>query len=178
MKKLLGALVGLLLLAGCAAPASTPANDDPTASGPASAAPDEPKADVSENPSEEPAEEPAAERQYVVTIDDSRVSKTYDGKPALIVDFTFTNNSDESASFMFTANAKAFQDGIELESAIIGDDKKYDSGAAMKDIKPGKSLKVQAAYVLDNKKADVEVEVTELISFDDTPLATKTLKLK
>ena len=174
MKKLLGALVGLLLLAGCAAPASTPANDDPTASGPASAAPDEPKADVSENPSEEPA----AERQYVVTIDDSRVSKTYDGKPALIVDFTFTNNSDEAASFMFTANAKAFQDGIELESAIIGDDKKYDSGAAMKDIKPGKSLKVQAAYVLDNKKADVEVEVTELISFDDTPLATKTLKLK
>ena len=170
MKKLLGAIIGLLLLAGCGAPASTSNGAEPAASEPASTA-----SEVTETA---PEEEPAADRDYAVTIDDSRLTKDYQGKPALVVDFTFTNNSDEAANFMFATRAKAFQNGIELESAMIMDDKKYDSANSMKDIKPGKSLKVQQAFELDNKKDDVELEVTELLSFDDTPLATKVISLK
>lgn len=176
MKKLLAAMIGLLLLAGCGSSAATPNQSQPSVP-PATSTPPSPAATPTEEPTEEP-KEPAAESKYAVTIEDSRVTKTYNGKPALIVNFTFTNNSDEAANFMFATRVQAFQDGIELDTAIIMDDKKYDSGSAMKDIKPGKSLKVQSAFELQDKKTDVEIEVTEFISFDDSVLAAAVLKLK
>ena len=179
MKKLLAVLIGLLLLAGCGSPSAAPNGTTPSDPPAASAEPESP---ATEQPAEEAPEEApgelAVDSTYAVTIDGSRVSKTYDGKPALIVDFTFTNNSDEAANFMFATRVQAFQDGIELGSAFISDDKKYDPDSAMKDIKPGKSLKVQSAFELADKKTDVEIEVTELISFDDTVLASAVLKIK
>ena len=74
-------------------------------------------------------------------------------------------------------NDKAFQDGIELESAIIMDSKTYDSDEKMKDIKPGKTIKVQSAFVLNDKKNPVEIEVSELISFSDKKVV-KTFELQ
>lgn len=127
--------------------------------------------------SEKPTDAPAADRDFAVTIDGSDKTKDYEGKPALVVNFTFTNNSDEAANFMFAAQTKAFQDGIELETAIVIDDKKYDADNSMKDIQPGKSLEVQQAFLLDGED-DVEITVTELISFDDTPLASATISVK
>lgn len=162
----------LLLLAGCAS--GDPAA--PAAPAQESSAPETVAPAPEESTSEEPTEEPS-DGDYAVTIDKAKQAKDYDGKPALVVNFTFTNNSDDTANFMFAVHAKAFQDGIELESAIISDNKVYDGADSMKDIKPGKSIKVQNAYLLDGK-ADVTVEVTELISFDDTLLAEKTFKIK
>ena len=140
MKKLLGTLFALLLLVGCGASTAAPesAKSEPA---PAAAAADE------QAEADKVAEDSAPDGDYVVTIDGFKVFKDYDGESALIVDFTFTNNSDKAANFMFATNAKAFQDGIELETAIISDAKVYDSGAAMKDIKPGKSLKIGRAHV-------------------------------
>lgn len=169
MTKSLGAIIALLLFAGCGAPASTLTGNEPAAS--------EPAATAAEDTASAPEEEAADASKYGVTIGGAHQTKDYEGKSALVVDFTFTNNSDEAANFMFAVSAKAFQDGIELENAMIMDDKKYDSRNSMKDIKPGKSIEAQAAYLLDGK-ADVIIEVTELISFDDTMLATKTIELK
>lgn len=174
MKKLIGAILGFVLLAGCGASTGTQSTTEPAASGPAASA----TATTGETPAEGSNEEPASDRKYAVTIDGARVTKDYEGKSALIVNFTFTNNSEDAANFMFAVRAKAFQDGIELESAMLIGNKKYDSANSMKDIKPGKSIKVQSAFTLDNKKSDVELEVTELISLDSTPLATKTITLK
>lgn len=131
---------------------------------------------ASEESSEKAAGDDAADADYVVTIDGASQTKDYDGKSVLVVDFTFTNNSADEANFMFAASAQAFQDGVELEDAIFVDDK-YDTQNAMKDIKPGKSIPVQWGYVLDGK-TDVTVEVSELLSFDDAKLATKTFAVK
>lgn len=124
-------------------------------------------------PKSEQAEssKPAPDRNFAVTIDGFKVTKDYEGKPALVVDFTFTNNSRDAVSFLFATVDKAFQDGIQLERAIIVDGKTYDSDAAWKDIKPDKSLQVQSAYELSDTEADVEVEVKELLSFNNEPLA-------
>ncbi|WEG07715.1 DUF5067 domain-containing protein [Microbacterium horticulturae] len=116
------------------------------------------------------------ESDYTVTIDDATQAKDYEGKPVLVVDFTFTNNSDEAANFMFAVSTKAFQDGVELDDAILTDDA-YDSSSATRDIKPGKSIPVQWAYNLDGKN-DVTIEVSDLLSFDDAPTVTKTFTVK
>jgi hypothetical protein len=118
----------------------------------------------------------AAASDYVVTVGDAAQIEDYEGKPALVVNYTFTNNSDEDANFMFATMPKAFQDGVELETGITMDDS-VETSDSLKDIKPGATIQVQSVYLLDSK-SDVTVEVTELISFDDTMLATKTFSVK
>ncbi len=111
----------------------------------------------------------APESKYAVTIDDGVVGEDYQGNPALIVTFTFTNNSDDATSFLVAISDKAYQNGVQLERAIRTDG---DSQSSMKDIKPGATVTVEQAYVLDDQ-SEVTVECTELISFDDTVLAEK-----
>lgn len=156
------ALVGALLFAGCTPQASTstsapaPAGDAPASSAPAQAA------------------QPAADAKYAVTIDGSRITQDYQGANAIIVSFTFTNNSDKDASFMFATNAQAFQNGVQLESAIVTDS---DASAALKELKPGASVAVERAYLLTDN-TDVSVEVSELMSFDDSTIAEKTFSVQ
>lgn len=119
------------------------------------------------------ASQAEAAAKYAVSIDGCEVGADYEGKPAAIVTFTFTNNSDKDANFMMAVADKVFQNGVQLERAIVSD---IDNESSMKDIKPGSSVSVQEAYVLDDE-SDMTVEVTELISFDDTILAEATFSV-
>lgn len=114
---------------------------------------------------------------YFIKILSCKVTKDYEKKPAIVVTYEFTNNSDDATNFLVALSSQAYQDGIELETAIIMDSKVYNSANSMKDIKPGKKIKVQQAYLLDNNKSDVEIEVSKLFSFSDEKI-TKTFKIK
>lgn len=43
----------------------------------------------------------------------------YEGAPAAIVDFTFTNNSEEDTSFAVACSQKVFQNGVQFENALV-----------------------------------------------------------
>lgn len=107
---------------------------------------------------------------YTFSINDYVLTKDHDGNPAIIVDFDFTNNGEDTTNFMTAAYAKAFQDGVELESALIFNSDVYDAEISMKDIKTGASLNVQKAWVLSSETSPVEVELEELFSFSDEKL--------
>lgn len=130
-------------------------------------------APAAEQPAEEQTEQPAEEQassKYVVTIDGSTVTTDYEGKPAIIVDYTFTNNSDDATSFAVACSQKAFQNGVQLETAVVLDDL---GNGYLAEIKPGATTSARMAYSLADE-SDVTVEVKELISFDDTILAEAT----
>lgn len=130
-------------------------------------------APAAEQPAKEQTEEPAeaqASSKYAVTIDGSTVTTDYEGKPAIIVDYTFTNNSDDATSFAVACSQKAFQNGVQLETAVVLDDL---GNGYFAEIKPGATTSARKAYSLADE-SDVTVEVTELISFDDTILAEAT----
>lgn len=118
--------------------------------------------------------EQATDSKYAVTIDSCKQTKDYSGKAAVIITYTWTNNSDEARSFMTAISDKAFQDGVELETAILSGSSDTNS---MKEIKPGKSLKVTQAFLLDSKSEPVTVECSEWASFSDALLAKKTFNL-
>lgn len=113
---------------------------------------------------------------YTVSIESARLAKDYQGKNAIIVKYKFTNNADKATSFMFAIGNKAFQDGVQLETAIITDDKTYNVQNGLKDIQKGASLEVEEGYLLSNDKSVVSVESSELISFSDIKL-TKTFDI-
>lgn len=106
---------------------------------------------------------------YTVSILDAEQTKDYNGNPALIINFDYQNNSNDSQMFSTAVSCTAYQNGVELSSAFILNGT-YDAEASLKKIQPGSSLKVQRAFELPDASAPVTVEVTEFISFNDKKL--------
>ncbi len=116
---------------------------------------------------------------YSVVIDSCRLAKDFEGNPVVIVKYIYTNvSSDEATSFAVAFDETVYQDGVGLnESWFVDDSADYNADNQTKEIKKGASLDVEVAYELNDKKTDIEVEVKELFSFDDTTI-TKTFSIK
>lgn len=104
---------------------------------------------------------------YHVEIKGAQLAEDYEGNPAIIVTYSWTNNSDDTTSAMVSTSEKAFQDGVQLDTAIIMDSDVYDSGNSMKDVRPGTTLDIQCAFLLTSETSVVEFEIAEWISFSD-----------
>lgn len=104
---------------------------------------------------------------FVCNVKESVITTDYEGNPALVVTYEFTNNSDEAASFDLSIADTAFQNGVSLEMAFM-DDLEYED----KEIKPGVTIDVQKAYVLNDTENSVEIELSELFNMDSATSVT------
>lgn len=94
---------------------------------------------------------------YSVKINSLRMVKDSDGKPSVVLNYKFTNNSEKTTNALVATYFKVFQDGEQLETAIILDGK--DSSNSSKDLRPGKSIdNCEIGYVMNSDK-DLEIEV-------------------
>ena len=112
---------------------------------------------------------------FKCVVKEAKICKNWEGKDAVKITYSFTNNSSDSASFDIALDDEVYQDGIQLESSFISSDDD-DWGIDVK-IKPGMSKDVSKVYILRDKNTDLEVEISELISFSDDKIVT-TVKLK
>ncbi len=128
---------------------------------------DEPAGDAAQE-----EQEPEVQSDYEVSIDGARLTEDYEGNSAIVVTFTWTNNSEDTTSFAAALMPTVFQNGVELETAVVVDDQ-YDSSGYLAEVKTGGTTEVQMAYLLEDE-SEVEVEVEELISLDDVVLAETT----
>lgn len=163
-KMLLGILLLTLAVCLCACGSTQPAEPAP-----AEPAATEPVEAVVDNTA------PAA--KYDVELLDAQKLTSYDGEELLVVFYNFTNNSEDTTSATIALHFKAFQDGVQLDSGYLSEDglpadKAATYDADWKDIRPGTTIQCYAAFV-PASTSDIEVEVTELISFDNTILASK-----
>ena len=115
---------------------------------------------------------------YTLVIDSCRLAKDYEGDPIVIVKYIFTNVSDENpGAFYLQFDCTVYQNGVSLnECYFVDDSANYSSDNQMKEIKQGASLEVEVAYELNDETTDIEVEVSELFSWDDKTL-TKTFTI-
>lgn len=104
---------------------------------------------------------------YPVEIKSAVLTNDYDGNQAIIVTYSWTNNGEETTSAMSSFLKKAFQGGVELDGAIVGNSDIYDSDLRWKDIRPGTTFEVQCAFVLRDNSSPVEIEITKAFSFGD-----------
>ncbi|SEF47312.1 protein of unknown function [Eubacterium ruminantium] len=94
--------------------------------------------------------------KYKISLESFSVEKDYEENDVLIIEYSWTNNSDEEESFMTALRDKVYQNGIECNSVSLTDS--VDSTDQMKDIKPGATFNLKVGYVLwDKSKATVEV---------------------
>lgn len=115
---------------------------------------------------------------YSIEIAECRLAKDFEGKDIIIVKYKFSNiNSDESQAFAYAFEDTAYQNGIGLnESYIVDDSANYDAGNQTKEIKKGSTLDVEVAYELNDTTTDVEIEVSEIFSFEEKVI-TKTFSI-
>lgn len=117
-------------------------------------------------PTETVRTNPANLGDYTVEIKSAAVTQDYDGNPAVIITYSWTNNSSETTSPMFSISTAVFQDGIGMNSAFIYDDPAYDGDMYSTDVRPGTTVDVQEAFELSNTTSPIEVEITEAFSWD------------
>lgn len=100
---------------------------------------------------------------FEITVNSIKKGKDYEGNDAIIINYNWTNNSEETTNWMFSITTQVFQNGEELDSAIIsGSDNK-----GMKDIRPGTTLEgIEDAFKV-NDESEIELEITEAFSFNN-----------
>lgn len=108
------------------------------------------------------SEESKPEQDFI-KIKSYKLGKDYKKQNALVVTYEWTNIEEKATSFMFTIFDKAYQNGIELESAIGVDG--VDAQKQMNDIKPGITYEVTVAFVLQDK-SDVSIECTDMLGYE------------
>lgn len=120
-----------------------------------------------ESSEEEIVEESSEEEttEYSFEIAGSSISADYNGDPVLVVEYNFTNNSDDAISFMIACQDTAFQNGIECDSTVIGCDD-YDSKEQMNEIQPGTTYAVHVGYHLQDTTSPVDIEITDLLGLN------------
>ncbi len=145
-------------------PAPSAAPSAPAAS--ASPAPTPPAPSRSPNPSEPPSGTSAGDLgSYHVAIQDAFIADDFEGNPAIIITYTWANNSEETISALSALSEKAFQNGVQIDRAVVysRDTPGYDSGTSSRSIRPGAESEVQCAFTLRDRVSTVEFEVTEFL---------------
>ncbi len=116
---------------------------------------------AAEPPTEPVRTNPAVLGDYTVEIQSATITQDYAGDPAIVITYSWINNSSETTSPFFSVRTAVFQDGVGLDAALITDDSVYDSRMRTADVRPGTTIEVQEAFSLYNTTSPIEVEITE-----------------
>ena len=105
---------------------------------------------------------------YIKILDAETGLEDYEGTPVIVIRYEYTNNSEENMMFDLAVNAQAFQDGVQLDLALVDEySEEYENSS--KEIKTGTTITCEVYYELTSE-SDVEIEVSELISLSNKKL--------
>ena len=102
---------------------------------------------------------------YELLYKDACIMTDSDGNDAIVLTLDFTNNSKESASYLWSIDETLTQDGEELEVATVFTD--YSTFTTVidkqfEDVAPGETLEVQTAFVLKDTTHPVKATFEQL----------------
>lgn len=109
---------------------------------------------------------------FAVEIKNAALATDYEGNPAIVITYAWTNNSTDTTSAMSTMNPRAFQNGVELDSALMTDSEAYETGTSTRYVRPGATVDVQRAYALTSETDPVEFEISEWVNPYNNTVAT------
>lgn len=165
----IAAVFGVLLISGCGDTGIEP-NTASSETETTSAA-TESSTDVVEE--EKETEENTADSEFAFEIVSTSMSTDYEGKPVLVVEYNFTNNSEEATSFTFACQDKAFQNGVECDSSVIGCED-VDTQMQLNDIQPGTTYTLKVGYHAE-AGSPVDIQITSM--FGDKTYLEQTVEI-
>ncbi|MBD5128491.1 MAG: DUF5067 domain-containing protein [Ruminococcaceae bacterium] len=100
-----------------------------------------------------------------IKIANHSISKDFEGADVLVVNYEFYNGEDSAKGFSFMFTDKAFQNGVECDSTVIGCDE-VDVQTQLNEIQPGVTYTVSVGYHIEDM-SEVEIEVKDLFGTKD-----------
>ena len=150
----------------------------------------EESSDSEEAPAEESAEAPEATEEadptapIKVECDEGvleylsyEMTSDYEGNPAILIHFNYTNNSDQSAMAQSYFYPQVFQNGVECDMAMLLDSPEAYSNLS-KEIQPGTTLEVAFPYALQDTTNPVDLEVQAMSEMFSDKVYKQTINLK
>lgn len=108
---------------------------------------------------------------FTIAITSFETSTDYDGNPILIYTYDWENTGDETQSPFVTFDITGFQNGVSTEISPFSETVDYGSGQV--EVRPeGRVEGAQGAVGLTSVDEPVELELTELFSFDSNAYTT------
>lgn len=121
------------------------------------------------------------ESDFDVQVTGGGVTTDIDDNPALLINLTFTNNSEKTTSYSDAIGEKFFQNGTELETTITGYGNPDVDDALMSndwvDVQPGASIEVQIAVALHDSENPVDCTFFDRESPDMSVITEGTMSL-
>ena len=109
--------------------------------------------------------------EYSVSITGCAPAKTYEDKDAVVITYSWTNNSQNTTDFLSAFNTIVSQNGVKCDTSIVTGDSGYSVDNQTKDVGPGESLDVQVAYLLQDATNPIDVSVFEFLSTTNETVA-------
>ncbi|MCO6558400.1 MAG: DUF5067 domain-containing protein [Bifidobacterium sp.] len=108
-------------------------------------------------------------RAHVKIASAVRSGNDYNNAQTVLVTYQWTNKTDDNQAFETLLNAKAFQNGQELDMAIYSQPPQgYDAQSALAQLQPNAQGTATIGYVLKDN-SPVTVEVSDLLTVDGSP---------
>lgn len=102
---------------------------------------------------------------FDITINKFSLGKDYEGKDALVIDYSWENTGENNQSPFMTFSIKGYQDNVETDMTIMMDGVDLSSG--QKDIKPGGKIDDgQDSIGLSDLSQPLTIELSETFSFN------------
>ena len=96
-----------------------------------------------------------------------------ENNPILLVEYEFTNNTNENIDWLWNVTNKAFQCGIECSGSVYHDD--INNQMHSNEIQPGTTVTIVEGYPLYDNTSTVTIECSEL--FGDEPMLVVDIEL-
>lgn len=103
---------------------------------------------------------------YEVLYQKSEIMKDEDGTDVVVFIGQFTNNSKAVACYAWNVYEKVYQDGTELDAAVIFlSEESYEAlnDSQFTEIQPGNSLEIKSAYKLRDREHPVQIQYSDLM---------------
>lgn len=123
-----------------------------------------------------------SESMYDLTVDNVVATDDGDGNSIVVLDMTFTNNSEETTSFGSSIDLEIFQNSIGLKSGYLPSrHPSYDEALEQNtylDIQKGAAIQVRKVYNLNDAAQPIQVKAVDSMSYDGAPIIEKEILLK
>lgn len=100
----------------------------------------------------------------------------YEGNPAIVVGYTWTNNSDETRVFEKAVDDQAYQNGVQLERTVLSIKyDQFDMDASYKEVGSGETITAYQVFLLEDE-SDIVIRVGNWHDFGSTEVIERTFE--
>ena len=114
---------------------------------------------------------------YQVKIEEAKVVD-YGEEKAVLLSFSFKNDTASDVSFAGVMNVTAEQDGGTLPPVVVTGVDGYDSSTLAQNVSKGEKITVQRAYKLSDEENPIDVSVKAVDSANNAGEVKKTFEIK